>query len=296
MNRRAILGSLGALLFSAGAAIGVGRLAAHKTLKGGAKRVVSLSPALTETVLSLGSAEKLVAVSNYCQLPPGLRLPRVGSSLTPSYEAIAGLRPSLILCDGSAGAKHRELSAIAPCETLPWLTLSEVVGSIRRIGQLLGQTAAANALAQRLDTRLSQQPAPDAPRVLFLLSYDADRPAEIWFIRPNSLHGAALGAAGARNAVTHDVPGLPRLSVEELLALDPDQVFILPVPGATLEQRQKQLAAFSKLAPLRAVKDGRLGIVNGTQSVGPGILDLVDALSDMLRKMAGPRPTSGFVE
>lgn len=296
MNRRAILGSLGALLFSAGAAVGIGRLAAHKSLKASAKRLVSLSPALTETVLSLGAAEKLVAVSNYCVLPKGMQLPRVGSSLTPSYEAIVGVLPSLILCDGSAGAKRNELSAIAPCEILPWLTLVEVVGSIRRIGQLLGQTSAANTLAQRLDERLSRKPPPDGPRVLFLLSYDPDRPAEIWFIKPNSLHGAALEAAGARNVITHDVPGLPRLSVEQLIALDPDQVLILPRPGATVEHRRQQLAAFGTLVPLRAVKAGRLGIVNGTQSVGPSILELVDALRDMLRKMAGPRPSSGFVE
>jgi len=63
--------------------------------------------AIDLAVLALGGAQKLVAVSNYCQLPPGLQLPRVGSSLTPSFEAIAGLRPSLILCDGSAGAKYQ---------------------------------------------------------------------------------------------------------------------------------------------------------------------------------------------
>ncbi len=296
MNRRAILGSLGALLFSAGAAIGVGRLAARKSPKSASARLVSLSPALTETVLTLGGANNLVAVSNYCVLPPGMQRPRVGSSLTPSYEAIAAARPSLILCDGSAGAKRSELEAIAPCEVLPWLTLSEVVASIRRIGQVLGQTRAADALAQRLDARLSQKPAASAPRVLFLLSYDPDRPAELWFIRPNSLHGAALAAAGARNAIDHDVPGLPRLGVEELIKLDPDQVFILPMPGASLEQRKKQLAAFSTLAPLRAVKEARIGIVNGTQSVGPSILELVDALASTLRKMAGPRPAGGFAE
>lgn len=296
MNRRAILGSLGALLFSAGAAIGVGRLVAKKSRNSHATRLVSLSPALTETVLSLGGAEKLVAVSDYCQLPLGMHLPRVGSSLTPGFEAIAGLRPSLILCDGSAGAKRSELAAIAPCEVLPWLTLAEVVGSIRRIGQLLGQASAGNALAGRIDARLSRKAPPDAPRALFLLSYDPDRPAELWFIRPNSLHGAALEAAGARNAVSHDVPGLPRLSVEQLLELDPDLVLILPRPGASVEERRKQLTAFSALAPLRAVKAGRIGIVNGTQSVGPSILQLVDSLAGMLKKMAGPRPPSGFVE
>lgn len=295
MNRRAILGSLGALLFSAGAAVGVSRLAAKKAASGG-PRFVSLTPAITETLLAIGGGEHLVAVSNYCKLPANLQLPRVGSSLTPSYEAIAGLRPSLILSDDSAGAKQRELGAIARCEVLPWLTLRDVVQSTRRLGKLVEQRSAADALALKLEARLSSVPPPDAPRVLLLLSYDPDRPAELWFIRQNSLHGAALTAAGARNAVNHDVPGLPRLSVEELLKLDPDQVLILQLPGATFEHKRKILTAFRELAPLRAVKENAIGIVNGSQSVGPSILQFVDALAGVLQRMSQPRPVGGIVE
>jgi len=295
VNRRAVLGSLGALLFSAGAAVGVSRLVAKKPA-GVGRRFVSLTPAITETLLAIGGGEQLVAVSNYCRLPANLKLPRVGSSLTPSYEAIAGLRPSLILSDDSAGAKQRELRAIARCEVLPWLTLHDVVQSTRRLGGLVEQTRAADALALELETRLSRVPPAGAPRVLLLLSYDPDRPAELWFIRPNSLHGAALSAAGARNAVDHDVPGLPRLSVEELLKLDPDQVLVLQTPGASLERKRKMLAAFGALAPLRAVKQNALGVVNGTQSVGPSILGLVDALASTLQRMNQPRPAGGIVE
>jgi ABC-type Fe3+-hydroxamate transport system substrate-binding protein len=295
VNRRAILGSLGALLFSAGAAVGVSRLAAKKPINT-ARRFVSLTPAITETLFAINGSEHLVAVSNYCKLPANLTLPRVGSSLTPSYEAIAGLRPSLILSDDSAGAKQRELGAIADCEVLPWLTLRDVVQSTRRLGKLVGRPHAAEALAHQLETRLSRVPALDAPRVLLLLSYDPDRPAELWFIRQNSLHGAALTAAGARNAVNYDVPGLPRLSVEELLKLDPDQVLILQPPGAPLERKRKLLTAFGALAPLRAVKENGLGIVNGTQSVGPSILQFVDDLAHVLKRMTQPRPAGGIVE
>ena len=297
MNRRAIIGSLGALLFSAGAAVGVSRLAAKKApAKTGPGRLVSLSPAITETLVTLGAVDQLIAVSNYCVLPPGLELPRVGSSLTPSFEAIAALRPSLILSDDSAAAKQRELAAIAPCEVLPWLTLDEVVASIRRLGKLTGQSLAGDALAQRLKMKLSQKPHLGSPRVLLLLSYDPDRPAELWFIKPNSLHGAALAAADARNAVEYAVQGLPRLSVEELLKLDPDQVLIMPPPAASHEHKQKMLHAFSALAPLRAVKDDRVAVINGTQSVGPSILQLVDTLANVIKKLSGPRPVGGLIE
>lgn len=299
MNRRALIGSLGALLFSAGAAIGVSKLAAHRPSPGPGpgKRVISLTPAITETLLGLGASGSLVGVSDYCQLPAGLALPRLGSSLTPHLEQIAALRPSLILSDGSAGAKGRELSALGKTETLPWLTLAEVASSIRRIGQLVDQKPAGDALADRMWAELSKQPPPDAPRVLLLMSYDPDRPAELWFIRRNSLHGAALGAAGARNVVERDVAGLPRLGVEELIRLDPDQVLIIPNAGTALPARQRMLQAFNALSPLRAVKESRVGILTGaTQSVGPSILDLVSSVSNMLQKMSGPRPAGGFVE
>lgn len=295
MNRRAIIGAAGALLLSTGAAIGVSRLSARRSEQGGG--VVSLTPAITETVVSLAGVGQLIGVSDYCKLPGGAQLPRLGSSLTPRFEAIAALRPALILCDDSAAAKSKELSALAETRVLPWLTLNEVTGSIRRIGQLLGQRPAGDALAQRLRERLSKPAPADAPRVLLLLGYDPDRPAELWFIRRNSLHGAALAAAGARNAVDRDVPGLPRLSVEELIRLDPDQVLVIPPPGSSLAARQAILRAINELSPLRAVKEARVGVLTGaTQSVGPSILELVDSLARMLQKMTGPRPTGGFVE
>lgn len=283
MKRRAIISSLGALAFSAGAALLAARLAQQRGARRvDGSRIVSLSPALTETVLVLGGQQQLIGVSDFCKLPPQLSLPRLGSSLTPNYEAITTLGPSLILCDDSAGAKRAELAALAPCEALPWLTLAEVVQSTRRIGELLGRSQAGSELAEQLEKRLSRRPAPDAPRVLLLLSYDPDRPAELWFIRQNSLHGAALNAAGARNAIERDVPGLPRLSVEQLLATDPDVVLIMPPPGSPPERGAELVSAFAKLAPLRAVKNGRVASIQASQSVGPSILLLVDAIEAKL--------------
>jgi len=296
VNRRALIGSLGALLLSAGAAIGVGRLASRKAPAAQAGRLVSLTPAITETLFALEASAKLVAVSDYCQLPPGVTLPRVGSSLTPNYEAIARAAPSLILSDDSAGAKRHELAAIARCEVLPWLTLGEVVKSVARLGELTGRGAAGRALGQTLEQRLSRKPASDAPRALVLLSYTPERPAELWFIRQNSLHGAALTAAGARNAVARDEKGLPRLSVEELLRIDPDLVVLLTPPETGAEQKRQMVDAFGALSPLRAVEQHRIGVVEATQSVGPSILKLVDDLARVFEKLRNPQPAPGFVE
>lgn len=288
MKRRVLIGSLGALLLSAAAAISFSRVLREPPPRPpGPMRLVSLTPALTETVFALNCADQLVGVSDFCELPRGRQLPRVGSALTPNYEAIAQRRPTLILSDGSVASKAQALAELAPCETLPWLTLNEVTASTRRLGRVLGQPAAGDALAAKLEARLSRKPPADAPRVLLLLSYDTAQPAEIWFIRRNSLHGAALAAAGARNAVDRDVTGLPKLGLEELVALDPDFVMILPPPGSSPERQRELVRVFADRVPLRAAQQGRVMTVQGTQSVGPSILELVDALEQALA--SGPR-------
>src|SRR5690606_9380740 len=104
---------------------------------------------------------------------------------------------------------------------------NDVVDSTRKLGKLTGQVEAAEALASALSRRLSVEPPNDAPRVLLVLGYQGERLDEVWFIRRNSVHGAALRAAGGRNAVAKDVWGQPRLSLEQVIALDPDMVIVL---------------------------------------------------------------------
>lgn len=62
-------------------------------------RIVSLVPSMTESVCRLGAGQRLVGVTRYCEEPAAeLRhLPRVGGTKNPKLEAIAALRPDLVL-------------------------------------------------------------------------------------------------------------------------------------------------------------------------------------------------------
>ena len=103
-------------------------------------RFVSLSPALTETLIALDAADQLAARSDWCPAPPAHpELITVGTSLTPDLERIAGLGPVTLLVDGSAGAALDLLRPLGPLEVLPWLTTDDVVASTRRLGALTGR-------------------------------------------------------------------------------------------------------------------------------------------------------------
>ncbi|HEX6277678.1 MAG TPA: helical backbone metal receptor [Polyangiaceae bacterium] len=274
MKRRAFLGVL------ASAAAGC-RNGTAPTRAG--SRIVSLSPGITDAIFAIGAGSLLVARSDYCDYPSEVaRLPRVGTSITPNYEAIARLEPTLIVSEDNAAARRRELEALAPTRLIRWLSLDEVVRGIRELGRVTERQPSANALAERLAGRLGVA-APAAPSVLLVIGSDTGRLDDIWFIRRNSLQGAALHAAGAKNAVDEDVAGQPRLSAERLVALDPEGIVVLTVrPSAG----DADLEPYRKLATLRAVRDHRLAVVSAPEAYvnGPRVLALVERLEPVVRR------------
>jgi iron complex transport system substrate-binding protein len=211
----------------------------------------------------------------------------MGTSITPNYEAIARLSPTLVLGEANVSARKRELEALAPTRLLPWLSLPEILVSIRELGRLTGRGEAALALAKRLAARLSVPEPPGGPRVLLVLGNESYGISEIWFIRRNSLHGAALAAAGARNAVWKDVSGPPRLSTERLLQLDPDAILVLARPKPKREPSKPRQSGFEALTTLRAVREGRVRVLETDLAFAnsPRILLLVDALHRELQAL-----------
>lgn len=78
----------------------VGLATAAIAAPAGPQRVVSLSPAATDMLVALGLGDRLVGVTFYDRVPPPARPQVVGGVLAPNREAIARLRPDLIIVSG----------------------------------------------------------------------------------------------------------------------------------------------------------------------------------------------------
>lgn len=245
-------------------------------------RIVSLSPPISETLFALGAGNQVVGRSNWDISPPFVQqLPAVGSALMPDVEAIARLRPSHIVTERTAGGPVSDLEALAPTTTLPWLTVDDAVASTQTLGVLTNRPTEAARLVARYRDTFGSAPEHDAPRVLATLGAEDVQRGEIWYVKPNSIHGAALEAAGLRNVVQRDVQGSPVMSLEELVRLDPDLILVL-VPGDHFseEQREEVVRAFDVAPSLGAVKAGAIRVLHGDDvlGTGPGVLDLVASI------------------
>ncbi len=122
------------------------------------KRIISFSPAATETLFGIGLGESVVGVSAFCARPPEARTKRrVGSYNTASVELLDGLSPDLILTvtgyqrDFAVGLSKRY--AVYPLE-LP-LTVAGIVDFVVKVGLVAGEADGARELAGSLLSALS---------------------------------------------------------------------------------------------------------------------------------------------
>ncbi len=242
-------------------------------------RFVSLSPAITETLFAIGAGPAVVGVSDYCHYPNEVeRLPHVGSGYTPRYETILSLTPTAVFVEGVNAETSRDLAKVLAVKFLPWLTLEQVMQSTRELGQLTAHEAAAERTARAYEDTMQSRTTAISPRILLVMPHLAGQMREAWFIRRNSIHGRALEAAGAVNAVADDVNGPPHLSLEQVIRLDPDGIIILE----DAREIDTNLAHdWQQLRVLTAVRKNHIQqiAVPGVTIPGPRIIELVLRLS-----------------
>lgn len=254
----------------------------------GSTRIASLAPSITSVLVFIGAGEELVAISDYCRVDfPTRPIPVVGTALTPDRERLIRVAPGAILARKAAAVPIDSLSEIAPIALLPWSSVSDLAASVRAIGEICSRQEAAEKLARGFEERLLRETSESAPTALLLLGGDATD-SELWVIKPNSLHGALLPAAGLRNAIDAPLTGAPTISLEALVRLDPELIITL-VPSERISdgERERLLHRFDSLDSLRAVQSRSIGVIADGRCLdeGPELIDLADRLTEVARTL-----------
>lgn len=190
------------------------------------RRVVSLAPSLTEAVIDLGLADRLVGVTRFCDAKEAEGLPRVGGYLDPSAEAILALRPDLLLVQPSPGNRNtvERLSLLGvPVLVVPLSNLREVDRGIRDIAAALGEPARGDALVRSLregweELRVKSEPKEEI-KALIVYSWHP-----LVVAGPGSFAEDVLHLVGGRNAAEGAAGAYPTVPLEAALAWQPEKV------------------------------------------------------------------------
>lgn len=186
-----------------------------------AARVVSLVPGVTLIMFELGAGGQLVGVTRYCERPAAARsIPRVGGILDVSVEAVAEVRPDIVI--GSPSVLRGRLVEILEPAGVRFLPLTfenfdDVRKGISAIGAAVGRDAEASRLVADFDRGLASLGA-GMPRVRALFVVGT-RPLVV--AGPGSFQGQLMTAMGLENVVESGKVGFPTWSLEQVIKSDP---------------------------------------------------------------------------
>lgn len=252
-------------------------------------RVVTLAPNLTETMYALGLEDRLVGDTNVCDTPAAAKSkPHVGDPQNPSLEAIVGLHPDLVLATTSINrvetADALKNLGIAVYTTDPE-TVRGMLGSIQHVADVIGApkqgTELVGKLQQRLDAvraRLSERP---KVHVLFVVWLEP-----LQTIGQNTFIADALRWAGAESVLVSRQKW-PRLSIEEVVRLQPDYIVFTNDHGGGTATELADLRARPAWRDLDAVEQGH--VVDVSEEAirpSPGLVDMIEQLARQLHPEA----------
>jgi iron complex transport system substrate-binding protein len=278
-------------------------------------RIASLVPSATEMLFALGLGESVVGVTHECDYPAAAReLPHLTATVLPDglgageidaavkavvgegkalysldEERLAQLAPDLIvtqaICDVCAVSFEDVVEVAARLPGPPRVlqqdpsSLGEVLEDVTRLGEAAGIEARAGELRAELEGRLAAVRAAvagaPAPRVLALEWLDPPFVGGHWIPEMVALAGGVdvAGPAGAKS---------PEVGWEELVALAPDLVVVMPC-GMYVEQSRAQAGEhWARIAALGADRVFAVDAASTYSRPGPRLVDGTELLAHLL--------------
>ncbi len=243
------------------------------------QKIVSLTPAVTETLFAVGAGSRVVATDDASDFPAAAKaLPHVVTFGTVDVEKIVSLDADLVIAGGagftSADAITKLRSLKVPVLVVSSTTIDTIYADIQLVGTAIGDARAATALVGTMRTdmtaigaaaKAAAGKAGVPPRVFYDVGY-IDTTGQIYGPGKGSFLAEMLDMLGVDvitgDATTYEIP------LEMLIQRDPQLIilgvnaFYMPTP-AIIAKRNGWKA-------LTAVKTGDIRSVTDTEITRPG--------------------------
>lgn len=207
-------------------------------------RIVSLCPSITETLIDLGLADRLVGVTRYCIHPEAVvkDLPKMGGTKNPDLDAVRTAAPDLVFVNAEENRKedYDALAVDFDVDVSMPRSVGEVPGELRRIGRRLGTEAIADARAAELEAGLA---ALDRSRSSFTFAYLIWK--KPWMtVAKDTYVSDLLARGGGVNVYAGAETRYPETTLEELRTKAPRIVLLPDEPYPFQDEHRAQVAAF----------------------------------------------------
>jgi iron complex transport system substrate-binding protein len=245
-------------------------------------RIVSLGPTITEKLYLLGVQDRLVGVTTYCVRPPeACTKERVGSVTEVNVERIVELKPDVVfatsLTDRKSveSLKHLGIRVIVFNEPKSYV---ETNGQFLELGKIVGKEKEAREIVdstcRKVDAIRRRIEGLPRPKVFVQLGAKP-----LFAATKDSFVNDFVEFAGGTN-IARDA-GVGFYSREEVLKEDPDVIIIVGMDQAAESEKK----TWQKFHSLKALKNGRIFIMDSYRVCSPTPRTFVDALDEMVKAL-----------
>ncbi len=118
---------------------------------------MSTAPSITELLYALGLGDRVVGVTRFCRYPPEAQLkPKIGDYTSPNLEAIAVLRPDLVVIQTNPIHLADRLAALKlHVLEINQENIAAIYKSIREVGAATGTDQRATQLSDSIRVGLA---------------------------------------------------------------------------------------------------------------------------------------------
>ena len=228
------------------------------------RRVVSLIPSLTESLLDLNLGSRLVGITDYCIHPADklTTLPRLGGTKNPDIQRIIALAPDLVLMNREenrlADAEALVNAGIAVWATHP-TTVQDAINLLWTIIEVFDDTSMVERvqwIERQMDWTLGASANRPMVRVFVPIWYSP------WMTITAStyVHDVLRVCGGSNVFALHTSAAYPAITLAEIEASQPDVVLLPDEPFAFSSDHVEELSRLD----IPAAHHNRIFLCDGT--------------------------------
>lgn len=256
-------------------------------IKSAPNKIVSLAPSNTEILYALGLGTRVAAVSQFDNYPDEVKSkPKISTDqLKPNIEQVVATGSDLVLAIGGDPDSIKQIAdKNIPVIVLDPKNFDDILKDITLVGKATGQVQQAQTLDAQMKARIDAvvakaKTATDHPKVFVEL--DASDPTKPYTVGPGSFIDSMITMAGGQNIEADAKTQYPQVSLEDVVAKDPDIIILNDAQYGITPDQVKSRPGWGNIS---AVKNNKIYPINSdlTSRPGPRIVEGLEQIAKII--------------
>lgn len=244
------------------------------------KRIISLSPAITEELYLLQIEDRVVGTTIYCDRPPKAKeKEKVGTVTKVDVEKIVILKPDLILASSLTNPRQMKKLKSLGIRVISFplyenKNFSQICKQFMEVGRIVGREEEAEEIVRQMKGKIDSvsKKVKGLPKPNVFVQIGA-RP--LFTITKDSFIQDLIILAGGINITREAKSGL--YSREDVIRQNPEAIIIVTM-GIVGEEEKK---IWKKFKTLDAARNDRIYIIDSNKTCSPTPVSFIEALEEI---------------